>query len=117
MLEFKGVLEAIGFEVHAQRITVDELANIRAPTILLALPVGTPEGTTAQPVQGHYLVVWPSDAESVEILDYPREPTVLFTDSWISHLRSIGVKSIPVLLCGKRAQKVGRNAIPVSNAK
>ena len=77
----------------------------------------TPEETESQVVQGHYLVALPLDAESVEILDYPREPTVLFTDSWISHLRSIGVKNIPVLLCGMRGQALDEMLLPVSNRK
>lgn len=117
MLEFKVVLESMGFEVQAQRITVDELANIRVPAILLALPVETPEETRSQVLQGHYLVVWPLDTESVEILDYSRGPAVVFTDLWIDHLHSIGVKSIPILLCGKRGQALDEMLLPVSNRK
>jgi len=119
MLEFKWVLESIGFEVQSQRISIDELADIRVPAILLVLPVETPEEATSptRSVQGHYVVVWPSDSETVEILDYPREPTVLFTDSWISQLRNIGVKSIPVLLCGKQGQRLDEMLLPVSNSK
>jgi len=112
MLEFKVVLESMRFEVQAQRITVDELANIRVPAILLVLPPDSTEETMAGPVQGHYLVVWPLDTESVEILDYPCDPAVVFTDLSIDHLHSIGVKRIPILLCGKRGQALNEMLLP-----
>ena len=105
MLEFKTALLALGFQVEAQRLTVDELANIRVPSILLMLSPEYPDAK-AQPVTGHYLVLWPLDEESVQILDYPRAPVVLSTNYWIRHLQRIGVTDIPILLCGKEGQSL-----------
>lgn len=111
MLEFKAALVSLGFQVEAQRLTVDELANIRVPSILLMLPTESPYATLALS-SGHYLVLWPLDEERIQILDYPREPIVLSMDYWSEHLHDIGVKNIPILLCGKEGQSLEDMLLP-----
>jgi len=113
MLEFKGALMSLGFEVEAVRLTPDEFANVRVPTVLLMLPPEKSWTNTAEPFVGHYRVLRPLNEESLEILDYPRDPVVVSTDYWIRHLRRIGVKNVPVLLCGKWGQALDEMLLPL----
>jgi len=101
MLEFKNALLSLGFEVDAQKLNVNELANIRAPSILLVLPPENLEGGWAPPF-AHYVVLWPLDKQRVRILDYPRESVVFSVDYLIRDLRSAGITNIPVLLCSNQ---------------
>ncbi len=103
MLEFKSALLTLDFSVEAQRLTADELANIQDPTVVLISPPEKHEPAKMQPA-GHYLVLWPLDEISVQILDYPREPIAVSRDYWAAHLRRVGANSIPALLCGKQGQ-------------
>jgi ABC-type bacteriocin/lantibiotic exporter with double-glycine peptidase domain len=95
MLEFKNVLRSLGFQVEAQRLDVEEFADLRVPAIVLILP---PYGAEAN--AGHYLVLWPLDGQTVQILDYPHHSVTISVDYWIRHLRRIGIENVPVLLCG-----------------
>jgi len=104
MLEFKLALMSLGFKVEAQRINVDELYQIRNPAVILIIPQENLELLKTQTF-GHYFVLWPLDDKTLRIFDYPNEPVILSTEFWISHLHTIGVKEMPVLLCSKQDQK------------
>jgi len=104
MLEFKDALVSLGFGVEAQKLTIDELANIRVPSVVLILPPKKLQGTGALPL-GHYLVLWPLDEEKVRVLDYPHDPFVLSVDYLVRHLRDASITNIPVLLCSKQGQE------------
>jgi len=103
MLEFKAALISLGFGVEAQRLTGGELANIQVPAVVLISAPENLESARMQPA-GHYLVLWPLDENSVQILDYPHEPIALSRDYWAAHLHRVGANSIPVLLCSKQGQ-------------
>jgi len=101
MLEFKSALLSLGFEVEAQKLNVNELANIRTPSVLLVLPPENLEGRWA-PAFGHYVVLWPLDEQRVRVLDYPRDSVTFSIDYLIRHLRTAGITNIPVLLCSNQ---------------
>lgn len=101
MLEFKAALLCLDFQVEAQMLTIEELANIRVPATLLM-----PDTENMAQPYGHYLILWPLADGEIQILDYPREPIVLSTEHWIRHLKTAGIKKIPVLLCGKPSQSL-----------
>lgn len=104
MLELKGALIYLGFKVEAQRLTVDELAQVQVPAIILAAPQNQNEEFLFKTCSGHFFVLWPMDDRTVKLIDYPRDPVILFIDDWIHHLHNIGVESVPALLCGKPGQ-------------
>jgi len=112
MLELKVALESLGFEVEPQRITVDELANIRVPTIILVLPLDNNKADQMQRVIGHYLVLWPTSDNKFQILDYPRDPIIVDIEHWIGYLRNIGLTNIPVLFCGRRDRAFEESDFP-----
>jgi len=98
MLEFKAALLSLGFQVEAQKLSVDELANTSVPTVFLLFTPESLELAGAQPI-GHYLVLWPLDKEKVKILNYPHEPVTLSRDYLVKHLHRAGINNAPVLLC------------------
>jgi len=106
MLEFKAALLCLDFQVEAQMLTINELANIRVPSILL---IPTPEKHYAALERrfSHYVLLWPLADEKIQIINYPREPKDLSATHLVRHLRNIGIKKIPVLLCGKQGQSLG----------
>jgi hypothetical protein len=106
MLELKGALIYLGFKVEAQRLTVDELSQVRVPAIILAEPKSQNEGFVSTTYSGHFFVLLPMDNKTIKLIDYPRDPVILFIDDWISHLHNIGVENAPILLCGKPSQRL-----------
>lgn len=85
---------------------VDEIANLRAPTIMLGYP---PKGAIVRKASksiGHYLVLLPLGNNTVQVIDYPQSPVILDTQTWIKHLNSIGIEDIPILLCGTKKKKL-----------
>ena len=111
MLEFKNALISLGFQVEALRLTANELANIQVPIICLMLPYENIRNEPESAPIGHYLVLWPLNEESFEILDYPRKPLVVPRNYWIRHLRNIGTENIPVLLCDTERQALEKSLL------
>jgi len=105
MLEFKNALQHLGFNVRAEQFSADQSGDLNLPCIVLLMPsginaIGRPPGTI-----GHYLVLWPADAEKVEIIDYPRPPVIISRNYWGKHLQTVGIKTIPVLICDWQKQR------------
>lgn len=61
---------------------------------------------------GHYLVLYPVNGERVEILDYPRDPTVVSFEYLGRHIRRAGITHIPALLCGQQGQSLEEMLLP-----
>ncbi len=118
MLEFKGALMSLGFNVEAVRLTADEFAGLRVPAVVLMFPPESAWDGTEQPPVGHYSVLWPLDDQSFEMLDYPRQPVVFGTEYLIRHLRMTKIETLPVLLCGRQGQSLDEMlTFPESTAK
>ncbi|MBN2591224.1 MAG: hypothetical protein JXA96_15275 [Sedimentisphaerales bacterium] len=98
MLDFKNVLEKLGVNVEALKLPVEDLIRIQVPGIVLQL--------TNSSQMGHYFVIYPLSKNKVQLLDYPRTPQIQNVDSWIIHLKKIGVKECNILLCGKKGQSI-----------
>jgi hypothetical protein len=103
MLELREALRSLGFAVESQKLAAEEIVALQVATIILILPPQKLEGAWA-PAMGHYLVLCPVNRETVEILDYPRPPTVVSFEYLASHLRRAGIKGVPALLCGQQGQ-------------
>jgi hypothetical protein len=111
MLEFKHALETLGFEVEAQKLVVDELNNLRVPAVILVSP--PQKSKRKEPY--HYIIVWPLTDNMVQVLDYPNSPIIISAEYWAKYLHSIGVKDIPVLLCGSKNQNLDDMLNPVKS--
>ena len=105
MLELREALRSLGFAVESQKLTAEEIVAIRVPTVILILPPQKLEGAWAPP-KGNYLVLCPVNRERVEILDYPRPPTVVSFEYLARHIRRAEITRIPALLCGQQGQSL-----------
>jgi ABC-type bacteriocin/lantibiotic exporter with double-glycine peptidase domain len=102
MLEFKQVLQSLGFNVKAERFSAEQSGDVNLPCIVLLIPSGINTiGGQPGPI-GHYMVLWPVDAEKLEILDYPRPPVIISRNYWGKHLQTIGIDNVPMLICDRQ---------------
>ena len=101
MLEFKQVLQHLGFKVKAEQLSADQSGDVNLPCIVLLIPSGINAIGRQPGMIGHYLVLWPVDAEKVEILDYPRPPFAVNRNYWGKHLQTVGINTAPVLICDR----------------
>ena len=104
MKEVKQALESVGFNVKALKIAVEEIPNVKVPSILWTHPPQQAVVSKDPKRLGHYLVVLPLGGARLQILDYPVNPVVLSADAWGRHLRSMEITDMPVLLCGQKSQ-------------
>ena len=101
MLEFKKVLQQLGFSVKAEQLSADQTGEVNLPCIVLLIPTGI-KITGMQPgTMGHYLVLWPINSQKMEIIDYPRPSLTINRNYWVKHLQTIGVSTVPVLVCNR----------------
>ena len=99
MLEFKKVLQQLGFSVKAEQLSADQTGEVNLPCIVLLIPSGI-KITGMQPgTMGHYIVLWPIDSQKMEIIDYPRPSLTINRNYWAKHLQTIGISTVPVLVC------------------
>jgi hypothetical protein len=97
MLAVKQALASLGLRAEAQRISVDELADISGPAIVWISFEG--QELAGSRLLGHYFVLWSTSEGVVQVLDYPKEPVVLPIDLWMQHLHSTRLRDLVVLLC------------------
>lgn len=101
MLELKQVLQRRGFKVRAEELSAEQSGDVNLPCIVLLMPSGINAVGRPPRTIGHYLVLWPVDSEKVEILDYPRSPFTVNRNYWGKHLQTVGVNTVPVLVCDR----------------
>jgi len=102
MLEFKNALQHLGFNVRAEQFSADQSGDMNLPCIVLLMPSGINAIGRPPRTIGHYLVLWPVDAEKIEILDYPRPPVIISRNYWGKHLQTVGIESVLALICDRQ---------------
>ena len=102
MLELKMVLRHLGFKIRAEELSAKQLGDMKLPCVVLLVPSGISAMGRQPGTIGHYMVLWPVDAEKVEILDYPRPPFTVNRNYWGKHLQTVGIESVPALICDRQ---------------
>jgi hypothetical protein len=94
MLEFNNALKACGFNTEARQIKTEELAKVRAPSIILS---GLGKKSKSNKL-GHYFIIKPC-GNNITIFDYPDDIQTFPVGFLISKLKQNNINNFPIILC------------------